>query len=191
MAIPADYEDRVYAGVLGKIIGVYLGRPFEGWRYERIMDRLGEVHYYVHEQLGKPLIVTDDDISGTFTFIRALSDCDNSPDVTAEQIGECWLNYIIEERTVLWWGGMGRSTEHTAYMRLKAGVKPPEDTNKPTSRSWRMMPRSAATSSRVALVLARCLTCTLRCGVVVPSGSGYAMISVPPSGPLGATNGVL
>ena len=30
-SLPADYEERVYAGVLGKIIGVYLGRPFEGW----------------------------------------------------------------------------------------------------------------------------------------------------------------
>ena len=35
--LSADYEERVYAGVLGKIIGVYLGRPFEGWTYERIM----------------------------------------------------------------------------------------------------------------------------------------------------------
>ncbi|MES2308482.1 MAG: hypothetical protein V4507_06435 [Verrucomicrobiota bacterium] len=26
---PPDYEERVYAGVLGKRIGVYLGRPFE------------------------------------------------------------------------------------------------------------------------------------------------------------------
>ena len=26
-----DICERVYAGVLGKIIGVYLGRPFEGW----------------------------------------------------------------------------------------------------------------------------------------------------------------
>ena len=31
-----DYAERVYAGVLGKLIGVYLGRPFEGWTYERI-----------------------------------------------------------------------------------------------------------------------------------------------------------
>ena len=41
--LPHDYEERVYAGVLGKIIGVYLGRPFEGWTYERIMHELGEV----------------------------------------------------------------------------------------------------------------------------------------------------
>jgi hypothetical protein len=36
MPTPHDYAERVYAGVLGKIIGVYLGRPFEGWPYEHI-----------------------------------------------------------------------------------------------------------------------------------------------------------
>jgi hypothetical protein len=29
--LPADYAERVYAGVLGKLIGVYLGRSVEGW----------------------------------------------------------------------------------------------------------------------------------------------------------------
>ena len=52
-----------YDVVLGKFIGVYLGRPFEGWTYDRIMKELGEINYYVHERLGVPLIVTDDDIS--------------------------------------------------------------------------------------------------------------------------------
>lgn len=59
MTLSHDYEERVYAGVLGKIIGVYLGRPFEGWGYDQIMSELGEVNYYVHEQRGQPLIVTD------------------------------------------------------------------------------------------------------------------------------------
>lgn len=126
MPIPHDYEERVYAGVLGKIIGVYLGRPFEGWSYDRIMERLGEIRYYVHERLKAPLIVTDDDISGTFTFLRALPDYGNSRDLTPRQIGQTWLNYLIEKRTVLWWGGMGNSTEHTAFMRLKAGIPAPE-----------------------------------------------------------------
>lgn len=125
MSLPQDYEERVYAGVLGKIIGVYLGRPFEGWTYERIMQELGEIKYYVHERLGVPLIVTDDDISGTFTFLRALPDYGNSRDLTPAQIGRTWLNYIIERRTILWWGGMGNSTEHTAYLRLKHGVEAP------------------------------------------------------------------
>lgn len=126
MPVPSDYTERVYAGVLGKIIGVYLGRPFEGWTYERIMAELGEVNFYVHERFDEPLVVTDDDISGTFTFLRALPDYGNRQDVTPEQIGQSWLNYIIENRTILWWGGLGNSTEHTAYLRLKEGIKPPK-----------------------------------------------------------------
>lgn len=125
MALPNDYLERVYAGVLGKLIGVYLGRPFEGWSYELIMEHLGEINYYVHEKLDVPLIVTDDDISGTFTFLRALEDYGHSRDITARQIGQSWLNYLIEEQTILWWGGMGNSTEHTAYLRLKAGIEAP------------------------------------------------------------------
>jgi ADP-ribosylglycohydrolase len=126
MSLPADYAERVYAGVLGKIIGVYLGRPIEGWSYQRIVKEIGDVAYYVHDKVKVPLIVTDDDISGTFTFLRALPDHGNRRSITAEQIGNSWLNYLIENRTILWWGGMGNSTEHTAYLRLKAGVKAPE-----------------------------------------------------------------
>lgn len=122
---PADYEERTYAGVLGKIIGVYLGRPFEGWTNERIEERLGEIDYYVHDKLGVRLIVTDDDISGTFTFIRALEDYGFDPDLSPKQIGRTWLNYLIQGRTVLWWGGLGNSTEHTAYLRLNAGIDAP------------------------------------------------------------------
>jgi len=125
MAIPTDYLERVYAGILGKIIGVYLGRPFEGWTHDRILSELGPIHYYVNERLGKPLVVTDDDISGTFTFVRALSDFGNTPGLTADQVGQTWLNYIIENRTILWWGGFGNSTEHTAFLRLKHGESAP------------------------------------------------------------------
>ena len=125
MPLPKDYLERVYAGVLGKIIGVYLGRPFEGWPYEAITEHLGEINYYVHDKLNVPLIVTDDDISGTFTFVRALEDYGYDPEITPAQIGQTWLNYLIEEQTVLWWGGMGNSTEHTAYLRLKQGYEPP------------------------------------------------------------------
>ncbi len=126
MSLPLDYTERVYAGVLGKLIGVYLGRPFEGWTHERILAELGEVNYYVHERFNVPLIVTDDDISGTFTFLRALPDYGNSLALTPAQIGQSWLNYIIEGRTILWWGGLGNSTEHTAFLRLKQGIAAPQ-----------------------------------------------------------------
>lgn len=123
--LPADYLERVYAGVLGKVIGVYLGRPFEGWSYERILAELGEIEYYVHDRLNVPLIVTDDDITGTFTFIRALADHPGGRDLSSAQIGQTWLNYIIENQSILWWGGLGNSTEHTAFLRLKQGIPAP------------------------------------------------------------------
>jgi ADP-ribosylglycohydrolase len=125
VSIPNDYLERVYAGVLGKLVGVYLGRPFEGWTYQKIMQELGPIEYYVHDKLNQPLVVTDDDIAGTFTFIRALEDYGISPDLTAEDIGRAWLNYIVEERSILWWGGNGNSTEHTAWLNLKKGVPAP------------------------------------------------------------------
>jgi len=125
ITLPNDYLTRVYAGVLGKLIGVYLGRPFEQWTHQRIMRDLGPIEYYVHERLGQPLVVTDDDVAGTFTFIRALEDYGISPDLSAEDMGRAWLNYIIEDRTILWWGGNGNSTEHTAWLNLKKGIPAP------------------------------------------------------------------
>ncbi len=119
------YYEKIYAGVLGKIIGVYLGRPVEGWSYDAIRNTFGTVDYYVSHEVGAPLIIPDDDISGTFVFYRALADNGSPPDITPEQIGETWLNYIIENKTILWWGGLSRSTEHSAYVQLKNGIKPP------------------------------------------------------------------
>ena len=123
--LPGDYLERVYAGVLGKLIGVYLGRPFENWTYERILSELGPIDYYINDRLNQPLVVTDDDIGGTFTFIRALEDHGITEDLTSEQIGETWLNYLIEHRAILWWGGNGNSTEHTAWLNLRRGIKAP------------------------------------------------------------------
>lgn len=124
-SLPEDYAERVYAGVLGKVIGVYLGRPFEGWPYQLIQERLGNITDYVHDKLDVPLLVTDDDISGTFTFARAIADNGFQSDITSAEIGRNWLNYLIEDRTILWWGGLGNSTEHTAYLRLKNGIEAP------------------------------------------------------------------
>ncbi|MCR6501314.1 ADP-ribosylglycohydrolase family protein [Shinella sp. CPCC 101442] len=126
MQLPNDYLERVYAGVLGKLIGVYLGRPFEGWTYQKIMEELGPIEYYVHERLKQPLVVTDDDVAGTFTFVRALEDYGIRPDLSAEEIGKAWLNYLVEERSILWWGGNGNSTEHTAWLNLKKGIPAPQ-----------------------------------------------------------------
>lgn len=119
-----NYEKSVYAGILGKMIGVYAGRPVEGWTYDHIRERFDQIKTYVNDQVGMPLHVPDDDLSGTFAFLRCLEDF--GPEAQAADFGETWLNYLIENRTVFWWGGMGRSTEHTAYLRLKAGISAPQ-----------------------------------------------------------------
>ncbi len=129
-SIPHDYAERVYSGVLGKMIGVYLGRPFEGWSYEEVAAKLGDIRYYVHDRQGVALrntllVVTDDDLAGTFVFARALEDYGYPRDLSARQVGETWLNYVVSGRSVLWWGGPGNSTEHTAFMRLAQGVEAP------------------------------------------------------------------
>lgn len=119
------YKEKIYAGVLGKCLGVYMGRPVEGWFYEKINSLLGEVYNYKNKAANAPLIVPDDDISGTFAFFRALEDNGYPKDITAKQVGDTWLNYLIENKTILWWGGLSRSTEHSAYIRLKEGISAP------------------------------------------------------------------
>jgi len=121
-----NYDEQVYAGVLGKVIGVYMGRPFEGWEKASVIEHFGAVDRYVAEERGVPLVVTDDDITGTFTFIRALEDTGRYTETPDEDFGRMWLNYIIENKSILWWGGRGVSTEHTAFLRLKEGVKSPQ-----------------------------------------------------------------
>ena len=121
-----EYKEKIYAGVLGKIIGVYLGIPVEGWEYEKIRETYGEIWNYVQAQTGKTLVVADDDTSGTFGFFKTIEDNQYDFSITAKDIGDTWLNYIFENRTVLWWGGMGNSVEHTAYENLKRGIRAPE-----------------------------------------------------------------
>ena len=118
--LSTETREKIYAGVLGKIIGVYLGRPVEGWSYEKIRSTYDFVDRFVHKG---PVIEVDDDISGTFSFIRIL---EQGKDFKAEDAGALWLNQIIENKTIFWWGGMFRSTEHTAYERLKEGYHAPQ-----------------------------------------------------------------
>ncbi|MCW5941265.1 MAG: ADP-ribosylglycohydrolase family protein [Fimbriimonadaceae bacterium] len=123
--LPPDYPERVYAGVLGKIIGVYVGRPVENWSYERIQREIGDIRGYIHEKRGRRLIVTDDDISGTLLFLNALEDFGFPEPLEPWMVGETWLDTLVERQTTLWWGGLGNSTEHTAYLRLKQGTRAP------------------------------------------------------------------
>ena len=117
------YLEQVYGGLLGKCAGVRLGAPVEPtiWTYQRIRDTYGEISGYVKDYTN---FAADDDVNGPLFFIRALLDSKGS--VTAKEIGRTWLNYTREGIGFYWWGGYGRSTEHTAYLNLKAGMDAPE-----------------------------------------------------------------
>jgi ADP-ribosylglycohydrolase len=120
--LPADYEERVYAGWLGKCIGVRFGAPLENWTYEHIRDHLGELEWYAFGEGGK-VFKPDDDTCVPMIYIRALEDFSINP--TAAQLGETLLNYLGDQHGSIWWGGYGISTEHTAYLNLANGIPAP------------------------------------------------------------------
>ncbi len=116
------YLEKVYSGLVGKCIGVRLGAPVEPtiWTYDRIRKTYGDIRGYIKDYKN---FAADDDINGPLFFIRALHDF--PAPITAREIGRTWLNYTREGIGFYWWGGYGRSTEHTAYLNLKAGMDAP------------------------------------------------------------------
>lgn len=115
-----SYLEKVYASWLGKVIGVRLGSPVENWSSEKIMETYPDEEGYLVDY---DIYAADDDLNGPLFFVRALLDYD---DIDAEKIGETFLNYLEEYRGFFWWGGVGVSTEHTAYENLKNGLMAPE-----------------------------------------------------------------
>lgn len=115
-------NSRIYAGVLGKTIGVRLGAPVEPliWTYDRIRDTYGDITGYLRDFKN---FAADDDTNGPVYFIRAMRDYQLKP--SAQEVAKTWLNYAADGHGMYWWGGYGISTEHTAYLNLKAGIAAP------------------------------------------------------------------
>ena len=65
------------------------------------------------------------DTNGPLFFLRALGDSEEGYDISAQDVGNALLNYASYESGFFWWGGYGVSTEHTAYLNLRAGVEAP------------------------------------------------------------------
>ena len=118
--IKPDYIERLYAGWLGKLIGVRHGAPVEGWSDEKIAKIYGEITGY---PVNYRDFAADDDTNGPLFMLRALSDY--GVNCTPEQMGLTLLNYAPYEHGFFWWGGYGISTEHTAYLNLRAGIPAP------------------------------------------------------------------
>lgn len=115
--------EKIYAGFIGKAIGVRLGAPVEPtiWSYERVQKTYGEVTQYLRDFKN---FAADDDTNGPVYFIRALRDYGLK--ASAADVGKTWVNYAAEEHGMYWWGGFGVSTEHTAYRNLRAGIPAPQ-----------------------------------------------------------------
>lgn len=119
--IPADYIERLYAAWYGKAIGVRYGAPIEGWTAKAIEKIYGELDGYPVKY--QKNFAADDDTNGPIFFLRALEDY--GLEATAADIGKTWRNYALEGKGFFWWGGYGKSTEHTAYLNLKQGIAAP------------------------------------------------------------------
>jgi len=120
------YLERVYAGLLGKIIGVRLGAAIEPlfWTSDKIKEVFGEITGYVKNYKN---FAADDDVNGPVIFIRAIEDAYKTKGkLEAMDVGNAWLNYTGQGHGMFWWGGFGTSSEHTAYSHLMNGIKPPE-----------------------------------------------------------------
>lgn len=117
-----EYIHKVYAGWLGKVIGVRHGSNIEQWTYDRIEKAYGEISGYLFDFKN---FAADDDTNGPMFFLRALEDYTHTRDITPEQMGKTWLNYAGDGHGFYWWGGYGQSTENTAYQNLKHGVMAP------------------------------------------------------------------
>lgn len=118
-----EYIEKIYAGWLAKIIGIRFGAPIEGWTYAKIKNTYGDLDHYIVDYQGN--FAADDDSNGPIFFVRALED-GKTFDLTAEAVGDALLNYAPYEHGFFWWGGYGVSTEHTAYLNLRSGIKAPK-----------------------------------------------------------------
>lgn len=118
-----NYFEKVYSGWLGKLIGIRAGAPIEGWTYERIKNTFGELDGYPADYKN---FAADDDSNGPMFFIRALEDCNDISEFSANDVAQALMNYAPYEHGFFWWGGYGISTEHTAYLNLMNGMPAPQ-----------------------------------------------------------------
>lgn len=119
----AEYIEKIYAGWLGKIIGIRLGAPIEGWTHEKIRNHYGILTGY---PVDYKQFAADDDSNGPLFFLRALEDKAEGQELTAQDVADALLNYAPFEHGFFWWGGYGISTEHTAYLNLRNGIPAPQ-----------------------------------------------------------------
>lgn len=121
---PSSYEEalrRIYASLLGKLIGIRLGAPIESWTGPQVRKAFAPLNHYplAYGQFG-----ADDDANGPLFFSRFLLD-HTLEEASARAMGNHLLDVVAEERGFFWWGGEEIATEHRAWANLKRGIEAP------------------------------------------------------------------
>ncbi|NLY48262.1 MAG: ADP-ribosylglycohydrolase family protein [Clostridiales bacterium] len=119
-----DYINKLYAGFLGKNVGIRLGAPVEPapWDFDRIASVYGDITEYIKRYRN---FAADDDINGPVYFLRGLIDSGVKSEMSSGLVARAWLNYARNGIGMFWWGGEGISTCHTTYLNLKKGIPAP------------------------------------------------------------------
>ena len=112
----------IQAAWLGKVIGIRIGAPVEGWTAKEIKNTYGYIEEIVADY---QIFGADDDSNGPFYFTQVFNLFDQHP-ITHKEIRETILNMIPDGHSFFWWGGVGISTEHTMYENIKNGISAPE-----------------------------------------------------------------
>jgi ADP-ribosylglycohydrolase len=109
----SEYYNRVLGSWVGRVAGDFVGIPVEGWPYENILKKYGEITDYP-----EPINldhVNDDEM---YEIVALLAMEKYGINITAQQIGQEWLNLLSREDNIF-------TAEIIAYENLKAGILPP------------------------------------------------------------------
>ena len=103
------FEEKIYSGWLGQIIGGAYGTCIEGYTSKNLKEFYGTIDKYVR----KPNTYNDD-----ITYELALLEAyvAHGKETTAKDISDMWLKHIIT----------GWSAEEMALRNLRCGILPPE-----------------------------------------------------------------
>lgn len=113
--------EKIYAGWLGKLIGIRSGAPIEMWTDKEIFDKYGEIDGYPIDYKN---FAADDDSNGNIFALETFFDYDLKQ-LSCKDFGKNILNYAPFEHGYFWWGGYGISQEHTSYLNMQNGLMPP------------------------------------------------------------------
>lgn len=117
-----EFLQKFLGAVLGKVIGVRLGIPFE---FRKTSAEIQTEFPYVqtYAQDGN-VTYPDDDTTGFVMFAKCFEEISSLDELTPEIVAEVILNYASENRGFFWWGENG--TERFSYHQLLNGVSPLE-----------------------------------------------------------------